>query len=215
VLAEHPDVVLVATGGIPDKSFLEAGEELVADCWDVLGHLPTAPATAIVYDDNGAEPGMDAAERLATAGTRVELITPERVLAPGIGSMNSPAYLRAFSEHDVAITLAHRLRAVRPAPNGQFTAELYNEYSGRPVQRTVDLVVVEHGTVPNDELYFELLADSANAGEVDYRALLAGTAQPAGESGAGRFQLFRIGDAVASRNIHAAIYDALRLCLPM
>jgi hypothetical protein len=29
---------------------------------------------------------------------------------------------------------------------------------------------------------------------------------------AGRFQLFRIGDAVSARNIHAAIYDALRLC---
>ncbi len=25
-------------------------------------------------------------------------------------------------------------------------------------------------------------------------------------------QLFRIGDAVAGRNIHAAVYDALRLC---
>jgi hypothetical protein len=30
---------------------------------------------------------------------------------------------------------------------------------------------------------------------------------------AGRFQLFRVGDAVASRNIHAALYDSLRLCL--
>jgi len=27
-----------------------------------------------------------------------------------------------------------------------------------------------------------------------------------------RFELHRIGDAVASRNIHAAVYDALRLC---
>jgi hypothetical protein len=27
----------------------------------------------------------------------------------------------------------------------------------------------------------------------------------------GRFRLFRIGDAVAARNTHAAIYDALRL----
>ena len=27
----------------------------------------------------------------------------------------------------------------------------------------------------------------------------------------GAFQLFRIGDAVAARNTHAAIYDALRL----
>ena len=29
----------------------------------------------------------------------------------------------------------------------------------------------------------------------------------------GRFQLFRVGDAVSSRNIHAALYDSLRLCL--
>jgi hypothetical protein len=28
----------------------------------------------------------------------------------------------------------------------------------------------------------------------------------------GRFQRFRVGDAIASRNIHAAIYDSLRLC---
>jgi hypothetical protein len=28
----------------------------------------------------------------------------------------------------------------------------------------------------------------------------------------GRFRLYRIGDAVAARNVHAAIYDALRLC---
>ena len=28
----------------------------------------------------------------------------------------------------------------------------------------------------------------------------------------GTYQLFRIGDAVAARNIHAAMYDAVRLC---
>jgi N-methyl-L-proline demethylase len=28
----------------------------------------------------------------------------------------------------------------------------------------------------------------------------------------GGYLLYRIGDAVSSRNIHAAIYDALRLC---
>jgi hypothetical protein len=27
----------------------------------------------------------------------------------------------------------------------------------------------------------------------------------------GRYRLFRIGDAVASRNIHAAVHDAIRL----
>ena len=72
--------------------------------------------------------------------------------------------------------------------------------------------MVEHGTLPLDELYFALKEQSTNRGEVDYRALIAGRPQAVVSNPAGRFQLFRIGDAVASRNIHAAIYDALRLC---
>ncbi len=55
------------------------------------------------------------------------------------------------------------------------------------------------------------LKGSCNGGEVDYTALVAGRPQPLGDMADG-YQLFRIGDAVAGRNIHAAIYDALRLC---
>ncbi len=73
-------------------------------------------------------------------------------------------------------------------------------------------MVVEHGTLPLDELYFALKEDSRNRGEVDYQALIAGRPQEVATNPEGRFQLFRIGDAVSSRNIHAAIYDALRLC---
>ena len=45
---------------------------------------------------------------------------------------------------------------------------------------------------------------------VDEGALLQGRPQPAADGGG--FQLFRIGDAVSSRNVHAAILDAFRLC---
>jgi hypothetical protein len=48
---------------------------------------------------------------------------------------------------------------------------------------------------------------------VDLSALIGGRAQTLRSNSEGRFQLFRIGDAVASRNIHAAMYDALRLCV--
>ncbi len=51
-----------------------------------------------------------------------------------------------------------------------------------------------------------------NLGEVDQRAFVTGEVQAVQTNPNGRFQLFRIGDAVAGRNIHAAIYDALRLC---
>jgi len=139
----------------------------------------------------------------------VEIVTPERSLAPDVGSMNSPAYLKVFAERAVAVTLAYRLRRVERSVGGRLLATLYSEYARHEVTRVADQVVVEHGTVPNDELYAELVPGSVNGGAVDYRALLAGQPQPV--TGAG-YQLFRIGDAVTSRNIHAAIFDALRLC---
>ena len=71
----------------------------------------------------------------------------------------------------------------------------------------VDQVVVEHGTLPADDLYFELKPASSNLGEIDLDALLAGRPQGKVNDPDGAFQLFRVGDAVASRNIHAAIYD--------
>ena len=74
---------------------------------------------------------------------------------------------------------------------------------------------MEHGTLPLDDLYFALKPLSRNAGEVDHAALIAGAPQAVVRHPEGRFQLFRIGDAVASRNVHAAIYDALRLCVVM
>ena len=41
-------------------------------------------------------------------------------------------------------------------------------------ERHVDHVVVEHGTLPNDELYLDMVPHSANGGAVDHAALLAG-----------------------------------------
>jgi len=212
VHAEDPDLVVIATGGVPNRSFLEDGRDLVLDTWDVLDGSARPRGEVLVYDDNGAEPAMDAAELLATRGARVTIVTPERALAPLVGSMNSPAYLRAFAEHDVTITLAYHLRAVRRADDRRLVATLYSEYADLEVDRVVDHVVVEHGTLPNDELYFALVPGSANLGAVDHPALLAGRPQAIRTNAVGRYQLFRIGDAVASRNIHAATYDALRLC---
>jgi N-methyl-L-proline demethylase len=209
VLATRPDVVIIATGGLPDRSFLQAGQDLVTDTWDILSRSVSPAPKVMIYDDNGGYPGMDAAEFLALGEAAVEYVTPERRLAPDVGSMNSPAYLEIFAERAVVTTLAYQLRRVERAPGGRLLATLYSEYARHEVTRTVDQVVVEHGTLPNDELYFALVPGSANGGAVDYPALLAGRPQPAAGNG---YQLFRVGDAVASRNIHAAIFDSLRLC---
>ena len=70
---------------------------------------------------------------------------------------------------------------------------------------------MNHGTRPLDDLYADLKPLSKNLGEIDHQALVGGRPQDVRANPAGSFQLFRIGDAVASRNTHAAILDALRL----
>jgi hypothetical protein len=73
-------------------------------------------------------------------------------------------------------------------------------------------VVVDHGTLPNDALYLALRDGARNLGEVDQQALLENHPQDLVRNPEGRYQLFRIGDAVAGRDVHAAVLEALRLC---
>jgi 2,4-dienoyl-CoA reductase-like NADH-dependent reductase (Old Yellow Enzyme family) len=205
-----PDVVFVATGGLPNTSFLDTGEDLVTTSWDILSGAAKPAETVVLYDDNGAHPGMTTAEFIAETGARLEVVTPERTLAPDVGGTNYPAYFRAFSQHGVTTTLNLRLEAVRREGNG-LVASFLDEYGKRRVDKRADQIVVEHGTLPLEELYFALKPFSSNLGEVDYAALVSGGRQAVTRNPEGRFTLFRIGDAVASRNIHAAVYDGLRL----
>ena len=212
VLAEEPDVVIVATGGLPNTSFLEQGEDLVVSGWDILAGDVKPGADVLLYDDNGTHPGLQAAEFIAEAGSRLELVTPERFFAADVGGLNHVPYARCFHEQGVAITINTRLLSVRREGN-KLAALLGSDYSERTEERIVDQVVTEHGTLPLDELYFELKLQSSNLGEVDYKALIAVRPQEIETNPDGKFLLFRIGDAVSSRNIHAAIYDALRFCI--
>ena len=210
VLGLAPDVVIIATGGTPNVSFLAAGSDLVVTGWDILSGSAKPAETVLLYDDNGAHPGMMAAEFIAGAKSKLELVTPERSLAPDVGGVNYPAYFRALAKAGVTTTMNTRLRSVRRDGNG-LVATLWSDYGKCATERRVDQVVVEHGTLPAADLYFALRPLSRNLGEVDYAAFIGGKPQHIVRNPAGGFDLWRIGDAVASRNIHAAILDALRL----
>jgi 2,4-dienoyl-CoA reductase-like NADH-dependent reductase (Old Yellow Enzyme family) len=211
VLALEPDIVVVATGGLPSTEVLATGNELVVSSWDILSGDVAPGADVLLFDDNGAQPGLQAAELIAESGARLEIVTPERFFAPEVGGLNHVAYARCFQRHDVRITLARRLLAVARDGN-RLEATIGSDYGADLVTtRTVDQVVVEHGTLPLDDLYRALKPASRNLGEVDYPALLAGRPQALVANPDATFRLYRIGDAVTSRNIHAAILDALRL----
>ncbi len=210
VLAEEPDVVFIATGGVPNTAVLEEGNNLVVSTWDILSGEVKPASRVMVFDDNGAHPAMQTAEFLVHAGSNVEIVTPERMFAPEIGGLNHAAYAEIFLRNDVRVTINTRLKAVERQGNA-LLATLGSDYGDERTEREVDQVVVEHGTLPVDEVYQALKPLSVNHGEIDYGALLAGRPQTVTRNPDGRFRLFRIGDAVASRNIHAAVFDALRL----
>ena len=216
-----PEVVIVATGGVPDTEVC-TGSEHVLDVWDVMTSPVTAGQHVLVFDDHGSYPALDAVERLARGGAEVIYSTPERTIAVDVGSMNSPAYLRLMAEHGVQTRLTERLIAVDETEAG-LRATLRSEYADTDAVLDVDAIVVDHGTIPNDELYWGLREGSRNRGAIDHDAFvdplgalrLRESAGSDGDSAPDdeRYALFRIGDATTSRNVHASILDALRLGL--
>ncbi|MGH9066214.1 MAG: FAD-dependent oxidoreductase [Acidimicrobiales bacterium] len=215
VLADRPDLVVVATGGQPHLPAMDQGAELVTEAWDVLGGAAAPSGDVLLYDDNGGHAGLDAALAVLAGGARLEYVTPERTLGPDVGGTNYPVYAEAFARADTRITLLHALSSIEALPGGRLLARLRSETAGTCLSREVDQVVVEAGTQPNDELYHALVPGSVNQGEIDLGALIELSPQRVGAHAGGGYQLFRIGDAVSSRNVHAAIYDAFRLCLAL
>jgi N-methyl-L-proline demethylase len=222
------DVVLVATGGQPRPPELTEGDRLVTSAWDVLSGQVRPTGSVLLWDDAGTHASLTVAEHLAATASRLEILTPERTLGVDVGGLTYTGYATALVDHDVRVTLNRRLLAVR-REGGRLVATIGSEHSagGRAgsLERTVDHVVAELGTDAEADLYLDLVKGSTNGGAVDYAALTAGLPQPCladldgdpdsaadGSPGAGGYLLFRLGDAVASRNVHAAIYDAQRLC---
>jgi 2,4-dienoyl-CoA reductase-like NADH-dependent reductase (Old Yellow Enzyme family) len=204
-----PDIVIVATGGWPRTSFLDEGEHLVTTTWDIIsGAVQPSAGSVLIFDDHGTEEAWSCAERMVEAGSTIEIVTPDRHVGHEVTGLAYPSYLKFAYTHGVKMTPDHRLTAVRRS-GSRLEATLWNDYTRQARTVVVDQIVVENGTEPIADVYFDLVDGSANRGEIDLEAMLSGTPQPWAHD---TYQLYRIGDAVSSRNIHAAIYEARRLC---
>jgi 2,4-dienoyl-CoA reductase-like NADH-dependent reductase (Old Yellow Enzyme family) len=208
-----PDAVIVATGGLPKVGDF-AGADLATTVWDALTADVSAVKEALVLDESGDHPALQAAEALAKAGAKVELATPDRAVGMELPETNLGAHLTELHKAGVTISADTRLVSVSRAGN-RLKATLANAFTGAERQRIVDMVVGDNATLPNDELYHALKPLSRNLGEVDLHALAEARPQAVVRNGDGRFDLYRIGDAWASRNIHAAMLDAMRIAAAM
>ena len=212
VMALSPEVVIVATGGIPMMQLFETKQDQphIVSTWDIISGEVIPADHILIYDESGDHPGLQAAEIAAKSGSKVEIMTPDRTFAPEVMAMNLVPYMRALQDKDVTFTVARRLQDVSLDGN-KLLAKIGTDYSGHVTEKRYDQVVLNYGTQPLDELYFDLKNFSKNKGAVDYDALIYGQMQTGLRNSEGHFDVYRIGDAVSSRNTHAAIYDALRL----
>ncbi|MTH99877.1 FAD-dependent oxidoreductase [Roseibium sp. RKSG952] len=205
-----PDIVVVATGGYPKTEGLRHGDDLVISAWDILSGDVKPGREVLVFDEAGDNVGLQAAEKIADSGAEVEIMTADRSFAPEVMAMNLTPYIRALQKKNTRFTVTYRLDEVRRDGN-RLEAVIGSDYGGIAETRSYDQIVVNRGVTPMDELYFDLKSASRNHGEVDYGVLVNGSGALFPKNNPeGGFDLYRIGDAVSCRNIHAAIYDALR-----
>ncbi|GLK66978.1 NADH:flavin oxidoreductase [Hansschlegelia plantiphila] len=209
ILAERPDVVIVATGGLPSRGPAKGAEAHAVTTWDVLTGAVEPTGSVLLYDEMGQHNAASTAELLAKRGCFVEIATHDRMVGEELGATNQPVHLRELYKLGVVMTPNMELIEIYPEGN-RLVAALRNTMTDAEEERVVDRVVVEHGTLPVDALFFGLKNASVNKGVLDQGAIVRGEPQPYDLSAG--YALYRVGDAVAGRNIHAAIYDALRLC---
>jgi 2,4-dienoyl-CoA reductase-like NADH-dependent reductase (Old Yellow Enzyme family) len=221
ILDERPDIVVLATGGIPHTDQTPgwgAAEGLSVSSWDILSGRIAPQGNVLVYDAISAHAGSGVADFIASRGHLVEMVTPDVKIADDTGGTTFPIFYRGLYAHGVILTPNHWLDRVyrETTPDGdKLVAVLRNEYTEVQEERVVDQVVIENGIRPNEALYWQLKERSVNRGQTDIDTLYAAQPQPVLSQalrGEGKFALFRIGDGVSMHNIHAAIYDALRLC---
>lgn len=213
VEAERPDVIVLATGGVARLPRI-AGAESTVSTWQVLEGSVRLPSSALVYDEEGRHAAISVAQHLAEHGAHVTLATPDRAVGRDLGGVSAPTYLAALARSGVRLLTDHRLVGV-DEHDGRRVARLHHEFDADlEVEIDVEMVVGELGSSPNDQLFHELKAASVNRGVIDPYALQAGRPQPWLDAATpGRYALIPVGDAVASRDIHAALLDSLRLLI--
>ena len=184
---------------------------LSVSSWDILSGKVEPGKNVLVYDTMCEFSGMSTADYLASKGATVEIVTDDTKPGVAVGGTTFPTYYRSLYQQAVVMTGDLGLHKVY-REGDKLVALFENEYTGEHEERVVDQVVIENGVRPDESLYYALKSRSRNHGQIDIEALYAIAPQPTlAESG--EFALFRIGDCVAQRNTHAAIYDALRLCM--
>ena len=204
---ENPDVVIVATGGSPHTDWVTGNASIISS-WDILSGMVMLSGSVFVHDLTGRNTAMAVADLLSEKGVQVTLNTQDAHIGAEAMRLEMSPFMKRFYERGVAMSVDQELISAH-AEDKQTRVTVRNMHTAQTFEHLVDHLVVEAGTLPNDDLFYALKDQSANSGVMDLNLFSQGRAQPEWDDG---FHLYRIGDASGSRDIHCALLDALRLC---
>jgi 2,4-dienoyl-CoA reductase-like NADH-dependent reductase (Old Yellow Enzyme family) len=212
ILAENPAIVIIATGGVPNIDWID-GAQHCTSIWDAItGNTPLGK-DIILYDGTGRHPAPQFAEMAVAAERKLTFFAIDSQLAQELTYAESAIWKRRLAELGIVPTFDFQIVKVE-RESKRILATFRHMYTMQELVIEGDQIIVEHGTIPADDLYMALKDRSFNDGVTDIDALLGSSPQPAALTGDPQsLQLYRIGDAVSSRNIHTAMLDAYRLCI--
>jgi len=187
VLADKPDVVIIATGSQPKQNPVPGADSAaVFNVWQVLHNEADLGNRVCLIDYDGHQRAAATAEFMANQGKSVHMITASLFIGAELGPTQDLYLTRqrllqkgvTFTP-DIAVMEIGGDRGEKLIKGFNVYSNEWNEWGG------FDSVVLAMGQKADDELYLSL------KGKVD--------------------ELYRIGDAVAPRKVDMAIWEGHRI----
>ncbi len=211
VLALQPDAIIVATGGVPNLDGI-TGRQHCLSSWDILGNDVQPAEQVLVFDGTGRHEAASCAQYLASKGASVTLASIDDRPTAELGYAERASHRKQLYKQGISMLQDLMLLEVTPDGN-RLRAVFRNDLTDESVELMTDQVIVERGTLPVDSLFQTLKDSASNKGALDIDALLDTRPQPVISDGS--YALYRVGDAVSSRSMHAAMLDAYRLAIAL
>jgi 2,4-dienoyl-CoA reductase-like NADH-dependent reductase (Old Yellow Enzyme family)/thioredoxin reductase len=152
VLALEPDVVIVATGSVPVRQEI-AGGEAALTVHELVAQGPGEAKRAVVYDEEGFNRPLVAADFLSSRGVHVEFVTPLHTVGPKVEGMMVDEMAHQLADRGVHFLPGHN----QVGWDGESGIRLRHVLTGEElVLPSIDLVVALVGSTSVSALAEEL-----------------------------------------------------------